>query len=409
MLNAQNEPKVTSHLFKTGRNDPCPCGSGKKYKKCCLIHTPASPLKFQENKSSSFLHHLEPEKETNTVLLSICIPSYNRGKRAYENILHNLSSSTNGEIEIVLSNNGTQNESKEYYSKIKRIKDERLKYFAFDQNKGVAINFCKVAEIATGKFVLLLSDEDLIDFSQLEMILNILRKDQDTIAVVKIGSNSLPSIKLAHKGEEALLTYMLTSNYMSGLIFNRTLLKNSEVLEYIKSNLNNHACAIYPHMIWELFLSQYGCVVGIDNALIKTGKAESSDLGNVEVGDEQTISMVKYATLDSRLEQHQGFLEVFKDLEICNNNFDVMRKMYVKLCLKTMFLVSLSINNYFKKTDLPINDLLIKAYMFCVKGLYDIYCLKASNPSYFPEDLNSLGKIYNHHLSSFLTQQTANS
>ena len=23
-------------IVKTGRNDPCPCGSGKKYKKCCL-------------------------------------------------------------------------------------------------------------------------------------------------------------------------------------------------------------------------------------------------------------------------------------------------------------------------------------------------------------------------------------
>ena len=23
-------------MAKTGRNDPCPCGSGKKYKKCCL-------------------------------------------------------------------------------------------------------------------------------------------------------------------------------------------------------------------------------------------------------------------------------------------------------------------------------------------------------------------------------------
>lgn len=22
--------------IKTGRNDPCPCGSGKKYKKCCI-------------------------------------------------------------------------------------------------------------------------------------------------------------------------------------------------------------------------------------------------------------------------------------------------------------------------------------------------------------------------------------
>jgi SEC-C motif-containing protein len=30
--------------MKTGRNDPCPCGSGKKYKKCCLAEqTPESP------------------------------------------------------------------------------------------------------------------------------------------------------------------------------------------------------------------------------------------------------------------------------------------------------------------------------------------------------------------------------
>ncbi len=29
------EPKV--NMKKIGRNEPCPCGSGKKYKKCCLI------------------------------------------------------------------------------------------------------------------------------------------------------------------------------------------------------------------------------------------------------------------------------------------------------------------------------------------------------------------------------------
>ena len=28
-------PVVTG--VKIGRNDPCPCGSGKKYKKCCLL------------------------------------------------------------------------------------------------------------------------------------------------------------------------------------------------------------------------------------------------------------------------------------------------------------------------------------------------------------------------------------
>jgi len=30
-------------VTKTGRNDPCPCGSGKKYKKCCLGRTAADP------------------------------------------------------------------------------------------------------------------------------------------------------------------------------------------------------------------------------------------------------------------------------------------------------------------------------------------------------------------------------
>lgn len=32
------QPAETIHVGpKVGRNDPCPCGSGKKYKKCCLL------------------------------------------------------------------------------------------------------------------------------------------------------------------------------------------------------------------------------------------------------------------------------------------------------------------------------------------------------------------------------------
>nr|WP_225218356.1 SEC-C metal-binding domain-containing protein [Planococcus wigleyi] len=27
--------EITEDSVKVGRNDPCPCGSGKKYKKCC--------------------------------------------------------------------------------------------------------------------------------------------------------------------------------------------------------------------------------------------------------------------------------------------------------------------------------------------------------------------------------------
>lgn len=29
-------------MKKPGRNEPCPCGSGKKFKKCCLVRNPAA-------------------------------------------------------------------------------------------------------------------------------------------------------------------------------------------------------------------------------------------------------------------------------------------------------------------------------------------------------------------------------
>ncbi|MCA6071111.1 MAG: SEC-C domain-containing protein [Endomicrobium sp.] len=32
MFNSSNQ-----NLNKIGRNDPCPCGSGEKYKKCCRV------------------------------------------------------------------------------------------------------------------------------------------------------------------------------------------------------------------------------------------------------------------------------------------------------------------------------------------------------------------------------------
>jgi preprotein translocase subunit SecA len=31
----KKQPKRNTASDKVGRNDPCPCGSGKKYKKCC--------------------------------------------------------------------------------------------------------------------------------------------------------------------------------------------------------------------------------------------------------------------------------------------------------------------------------------------------------------------------------------
>jgi uncharacterized protein len=34
-----NDPALRSSLPKIGRNEKCPCGSGRKYKKCCGVTT----------------------------------------------------------------------------------------------------------------------------------------------------------------------------------------------------------------------------------------------------------------------------------------------------------------------------------------------------------------------------------
>ena len=43
----KREPRVIVSrmpLYKAGRNDPCPCASGKKFKRCCIDKTINVPI-----------------------------------------------------------------------------------------------------------------------------------------------------------------------------------------------------------------------------------------------------------------------------------------------------------------------------------------------------------------------------
>ena len=46
-------------MMKIGRNDPCPCGSGKKYKHCCL-NRPV-PARQQAREPATILTLLQGE------------------------------------------------------------------------------------------------------------------------------------------------------------------------------------------------------------------------------------------------------------------------------------------------------------------------------------------------------------
>lgn len=311
------------------------------------------------------------KRNGDSALLSICIPSFNRGDRAFQNVTHLLQSFYDIEIEVVLSNNGTQNETKGHYEKIKDIDDARLKYFEFEENQGFAINLCKVCELATGKFILLVSDEDLVDFDVLGKVMNSLYKMKENLAIMRTSSTSQskPKVKFAKPGKDALLTFMLTSNYMSGIILNNQLLKQSRGIEYIKENLDNSVCYYYPHMFLELLLCQLGHVQGTDLILIIEGEAEKTEVVEITI-DKGKVNMPYYATIEGRLEQHEGFLNIFKTLAICKSDNELYRIMYLNLCIKTLLLVRLSIHVFYKKTNDDIYDLLDRAYSICAREEY---------------------------------------
>lgn len=354
----------------------------KEYFKNCSEYLPRNIFDFMNETEQAQtiineIHEYRISKEGRTgdnILLSVCIPSYNRGKTAYDNIIYSLQCYYDEEIEFILSNNGSENISTPYYDKISEIVDSRLNYFAFEENRGVAINICKVCELAKGKFILFLSDEDVVYFNVLHKIMNLLRNSKLSILRTKGNKQGIiPSTKFAKPGRDALLTYMLTSNYMSGIIFNNSLLKQHNAIKYIKENLDNSVCLNYPHMFWELLLCQYGNVKGTDIILINEGEERESYAPRIEVGGKHNILIPYYASIEGRLEQHEGFLNIFKELEICLKNFTVFREMYLKLCSKTLFLVNLSINVFYENTDLELLEILNKAYAVCIKYLDVIY------------------------------------
>ena len=90
-------------------------------------------------------------------ILSICIPTYNRGKFAYDAAMHILSAYKGDDIEVVISNNCSEDNTEELIS---QINDPRLSYYANQENLGAAYNTHLTFLRAKGRFAYLTSDED---------------------------------------------------------------------------------------------------------------------------------------------------------------------------------------------------------------------------------------------------------
>ncbi|MFM9279960.1 glycosyltransferase family 2 protein [Paenibacillus jiagnxiensis] len=334
-------------------------------------------------KAESYIQHLhrwrlQPQnKRRDNVLLSICIPTYNRGHRALENVIQSLNTAYDYELEIVISNNGTRNATVPFYEEIKDLPDSRVTYFEFEENQGFYANVVNVCRVASGKFVLLLSDEDLVDPQVLEKIISFLQSEPNT-ALVKTSTTTQAAFhdESATAGEEALYKFMLRSNYMSGLILNNEMLMQNKVIEriddlYVSGNVTT---LIYPHMCWELLMCQYGTVHSTSLVLVREGLPEKMETEYIVMVN-SSADVPAYATVESRLAQHNGFFEIMAGMEI-SKNAGVLQNMYVNLCDKTFWLMKISIDCFYKdfSSKEELLQILDETYRFCMDDRYLDYC-----------------------------------
>ena len=106
--------------------------------------------------------------------ISVCIPTYNRANylgRCIESII----GYSEEYIEIVIQDNCSADGTREV---VKQFNDKRIKYFRNETNIGLFNNVVQVIKNAIGKYVYLLTDDDILLAGALNTIVNILGRNE---------------------------------------------------------------------------------------------------------------------------------------------------------------------------------------------------------------------------------------
>jgi tetratricopeptide (TPR) repeat protein len=145
-------------MSKTNRNDPCPCGSGRKYKRCCQPKTPSEQPKkpardipkrarLTPSSYSGFLHEDKLDTESNLIVDLIHQNRLDEAETAAQMLLQNYPEVHDGierlamvyeargdrpraiemyekSLQFTLTHEGYDEEMREYYrNKISQLKN----------------------------------------------------------------------------------------------------------------------------------------------------------------------------------------------------------------------------------------------------------------------------------------------
>lgn len=274
-------------------------------------------------------------------LLTIGIPSWNRGKRARGLVERLCKLPYDVDLEILVSNNGSDKGVEDYHE-IQDMKDSRVTYFEFEENKKFHGNIAQVFRKAKGNWVLLLSDEDDIVEKQLSLYMEKLEQYKEKVAVIRPGTTKMyinMKEEYAEVGLYALEAYSLNNNYVSGATYNRKFMTGELVDKVERKWIDQYAYKAYPHMIFDWYMCLKGDFYRYPPALVLEGEAEGAD--------ENTNHIYEYNKFDNRLRQFNSYLDIINGMEETADIEKVV--LFISASTKTIFLLCMLKERYSKE------------------------------------------------------------
>lgn len=322
------------------------------------------------------IHNLRLTKEyrdNSNILLSIGIPSYNKGSRVLEELKELTKLKYDSEIEFVISNNGSTKALDEY-NKIQNLNDSRVKYYEIESFENSSLNLCNLIDKAKGRFLLLLNEEDIILYKEVDYYLKKI-KDNENVAIISTrGSQSMYRTDTYLKaGKQAIYEFMLSNNYFSGTMYNTRIIKKYNLNMWLKQkslDKTNHAYLLYPHEFLDIAISKYGDVI-IDSTILTLERANRlneltpDDYNNFD----SNLNLFKYTLYESRLNELEGWCNLIREIADDDN---LIRDMFAKTCNKIFFLVSLVNQNYLA-AGYDLKEIYNKIYDKCLEQMEILY------------------------------------
>lgn len=306
-------------------------------------YLPRTILAGNQDKYAQMITRIHEERlqaaggEREQVFLSICIPSYNRGTFALRNIENLRKLPYDAEVEFILSNNGSVKDT-EGYEEIKKLAlcDSRIKYFAFEKNREVAANVRKVLELSSGRFAVIVSDEDLMLLEKVGAYLNFLLNHPDAGLVITdgYGSNFLGSEREVCRfpiGYDSINSAM-NRNYITGMTINMEIFHGCKCLSRFGLLEGNVFVENYPHIAFGVMIAEQADVW--DSGLCLW------DAREVEETPSQEETLLAYMTLESRVAQQQGAIELLDSLMLLER--EIVFRLSLERMQKTAYLLWLA-------------------------------------------------------------------